>query len=368
MRDAVLHLFEADPAHWPAHDALRAVARPGDVVCVLGARAPADALRALPARLVRETPPLGCPPLAWRALRRRIEREGAPSLVHAWSAPCLRLARLATPRTPRVASLFDAPPTHACRGARWASPLRGARAVSFGSAALREAWARLDPMAAQGSVAPAPIEQRPEDRASRDADRLAWGAAPGQLVVAYVGARGRAPDAFRAAFYTGLFTLAGSDAMGVYSTRTPGRERSERFTRRHGRRWRIAHEPRPERDWIGSADVVVACSRPTIAGARTRHDTGDALPALAWAMACRVPVIAQDTPGTRAMLDARCAVFIPPHTPVAIARALRALHDDSSPTRTMLADASERALRMCSREAFVRTVEDMHRHALASPA
>ncbi|TVQ64306.1 MAG: hypothetical protein EA379_01895 [Phycisphaerales bacterium] len=319
LRGRTLHLVEAHACAWATLDALHAARGDDDAIWAFGPPTNTRALRAPNA--ASPHPPLQRPEFAWRTLRDRVRRDGAPALIHCWSWRCLMLARLGAPRARRVASLFEPPPVGALSSAWARGAIRGVTRGTFGSHALRDAWSALAPRTRDWAVAPAPVD--PAQRCDADACRRRWGVRDGQRVVAFIGSRSRIADAPLAAYYLGLLTLSGADAVGVIPHDAHDHERTERFTERHGRRWRMLYERLPERDWIGAADVVVAVSPPALPAAPCARDRGDACAALAWAAALRTPIIAADSPGVRSLLDEGSCAMLDANDRVGFAGALR---------------------------------------------
>lgn len=359
MNTGVAHLIDVRNAGWAGVDALTLVARRGDTVYSTGRCETLDQLRERGVVVVRLSPARSAPELGWRALRAAL-RGAPPALLHAWTTGDLLLARLAAPSAARIATVFDAPR----RGltpmrARARSAFIGARSVSFAGESLRNAWAALDTAVANAPAPAPPVDAAATPAASREEVRRAWGVrGDDQRVVAFVGARSGATDARMATHLIGLLMLSGENPICVLAPGAHGLERATRYTRRLGGPWRLNAEARPVREWMHGADLCVACSphadaRPL----RTSHDVGDALPALAWAFARRTPVVSQDAPGVRTILDETCATLVPEHDHAALARALGASNHATDAAHARIEAGAARVARRCDPAQWRRHVD-----------
>jgi len=265
--------------------------------------------------------PAADPARAWRPLRRVLEcLERASSrydLIHAWTADCGVAARHAAARRSLLVWTAD---RSAVGAAAWLT--RRQVPVLAEAVAAREAILAAGGDRAFVTAMPGGVDPRHLDRDARSSLRGGWGVDATSFVVGLLAEPAAGGDGETAIHAVGRPYLSGLDVRLVMHHAAAPPSGIRRWRRKLGLDDAIITDDRLAEPWRVAAGLDAAlfvasplgtaARRAALAGPRRRALTprsagpGPASPApLAWAMACGLPVIAEDHAETRELVADR---------------------------------------------------------------
>ena len=286
------------------------------------------------------------PLLAVRAWRQYVRENGPFDLVHAWSLRSLALGLVATPRARCVATLTF-PPRRIQKWWWLRRLVRRRSTVLFPiSRTVERALLAAGWDAGRISVIEPGLNPVRQSSATRDVQRLAWGAAdPDTVLVGLLGDPPTAADAWRGLLIVDLLSETGRSARLVYHPAAHGAQRARRAAERVGHGDRIIFEPAMGRPWrvLGACDVALMLQTAygqAAAASGTWPTAADGAAALLWAMASGVPIVGPDCGVASQWLeDGRSACLAPPASTRQLAHAMGRLCQEPGLGRPLAAAA-----------------------------
>ncbi len=280
--------------------------------------------------------PLSHPELAWTALRRLAANRAKPDVIHAWSAPCARLANRAKLACPFTVTLDGTAIESKATGLFTRRAIRAAAAVHYTCSAVLDLWAPyLDPNQPH-TVAPLPIFPNESSTESRQRIRDRYPIDNDTTLIFAAGEPASAIDARYLAYTAGLLTLSGIKAAILLPVEAAELERALRWTQRHQDRWPLITDTLPIHKLIPACDAAVwSRGRWPSLGSRLGGHRHTGAESLAWAAAAAIPIIAERQPeSTAALHHAAPATLIDLTRPLDLPTALLHLIENHQQPRT----------------------------------
>ena len=305
----------------------------------------------------------------WRRYVQAIEASvGRVNLIHAWTARSSILARLGTPRIPHLTSLHVGPmPGFTSRYWRRCLDRRPAPVLAA-SAAIARDCRRIGVRSTNISLMPPAIDANAIDLADRNSVRSRWqrehDVPPQAFVVGLIAEPISWPDILTAATTIGRVNLSGRPVKLLVHERAMHRVEAERFLQH----LRLGEILIVDDDAAEPWRIVSGLDAALWPGPRRQRPSPSILPML-WAMAARIPVIAECTDDAKQLIDDGVNGFlIDPHDVNAASRQVLRIFDDAPLLRSMGDAASAHVREFYEMSAYAMRMKHAYELLLAERA